>query len=151
MSDIVTKITADLKQAMLAGDKKLATTLRGLKSVILYEEVARGVREKGLSNEEIVSLLSKEAKKRQESADLYKKGGNEEKANDELAEKVIIEQFLPEQIGDDELSAVIEEAIVASGASSIKDMGKVIGIAKEKLGSTADGARIAQAVKEKLS
>jgi uncharacterized protein len=151
MSDIVTKITADLKQAMLAGDKKLATTLRGLKSVILYEEVARGAREKGLSDEDIVSLLSKEAKKRQESADLYKKGGNEERANDELAEKVIIEQFLPEQIGDDELSAVIEEAIVASEASSIKDMGKVIGIAKEKLGSTADGARIAQAVKEKLS
>lgn len=65
------QIDADLKQAMLAGDKTLVTTLRGLKSVILYEEVAKGLRDTGLDDDAVITLFSKEAKKRQESADLY--------------------------------------------------------------------------------
>jgi uncharacterized protein len=84
------QIDRDLKAAMLGGDKVLTTTLRGLKSAILYAEVASNQREAGLPDNEIVNLLGKEAKKRQESADLYRQGGNNEKAEAELAEKSVI-------------------------------------------------------------
>lgn len=72
------KIEQDIKTAMLAGDKTLVMTLRGLKSAILYIEVAQGIRDTGLPDAEVIDLLAKEAKKRQESADLYKQGGNQE-------------------------------------------------------------------------
>ncbi len=144
-------IDADLKTAMLAGDKTLATTLRGLKSVILYEEVAKGLRDTGLDDDAVIVLLSKEAKKRQESADLYIQGGNQVKADEELTEKAVIEKYLPAQMSEDELLTIIEEAIQSTGATSMQQMGQVIGVVKAKAGSTADGGRIAQLVKEKLS
>src|ERR1044072_4362165 len=102
------RLDQDLKKALLAGDKVLATTIRGLKSVVLYAEVAKGAREQGLSDEEIIGLFAKEAKKRQESADLYRQGGSPERADAELAEKKVIEGYLPAQMSDDELSAVID-------------------------------------------
>ena len=145
------EIDKDLKQAMLAGDKTLTTTLRGLKSVILYEEVAKGIRDTGLDDEAVTTLLSKEAKKRQESADLYKQGGNQEKADAELAEKKVIEKYLPAQLSDEEIIAIIDETISSAGATSMQQMGQVIGIVKGKAGAAADGAKIAQLVKEKLS
>jgi len=144
-------IDQDLKKALLAGDKVLATTLRGLKSVILYAEVAEGKRENGLSDDEIIVLLSKEAKKRQESADLYTQGGAPERAEAELAEKKAIEKYLPQQLSDDELAAIIDEAIAAVPATGPAAMGQVIGKVKEKTIGQADGARIAAAVKERLS
>ncbi|MET0779310.1 MAG: GatB/YqeY domain-containing protein, partial [Candidatus Saccharimonadales bacterium] len=85
------RIDQDLKVALLGGNKVLATTLRGLKSVILYAEVAKGVRDEGLGDDEIITLLAKEAKKRQESADLYEQGGSPERARLELDEKTVIE------------------------------------------------------------
>lgn len=148
---VAKKIDADLKTAMLAGDKTLATTLRGLKSVILYEEVAKGLRETGLDDETVIVLLTKEAKKRQESADLYVKGGNQEKADAELLEKTVIEAYLPAQMSDAELIAVVEEAISSTGASSMQQMGQVVGAVKAKVGSAADGGRVASLVKERLS
>lgn len=144
-------IDADLKAAMLAGDKTLATTLRGLKSAILYEEVAKGVRDTGLEDDAVISLLSKEAKKRQESADLYTQGGNSEKAAAELAEKAVIEKYLPAQMSDEDLVKIIDEAIKSTGATTMQQMGQVIGAVKAKAGPGADGAKIAQLVKEKLS
>lgn len=145
------RIDQDLKSALLAGDKVLATTLRGLKSVILYAEVAKGSRDKGLSDDEVVALLAKEAKKRQESADLYKQGGNEEKADAELAEKKIIEGYLPQQLSDDELMIIIDTAIQDLGVSGPSGMGQVIGAVKQKTAGQADGARIAKLVNERLS
>ncbi|HTH72643.1 MAG TPA: GatB/YqeY domain-containing protein [Candidatus Pristimantibacillus sp.] len=145
------RIDQDLKTALLAGDKVLATTLRGLKSVVLYAEVAKGVREQGLSDDEIVVLFSKEAKKRQESADLYKQGGNEEKAAAELEEKKVIEGYLPAQMSDEELSKIIDQTIEGLGASGPALMGQVIGAVKQKTAGQADGSRIAQLVKERLS
>jgi len=144
------RIDQELKKALLAGDKLLPTTLRGLKSVILYEEVAKGVREQGLSDDEIIALLSKEAKKRQESADLYRQGGNEEKAAAELAEKKVIEAYLPSQLSDEELSKLVDETIAELGVSDPSAMGQVIGAVKQKTAGQADGARIAQLVKERL-
>lgn len=144
------QLDADLKTAMLAGDKVLVTTLRGLKSAILYAEVAANKREEGLPDEEVVNLFNKEAKKRQESADLYKQGGNTEKAEAELTEKEVIEKYLPAQMSDEELKKLVDDAVVQTGASGMQDMGKVIGLVKSKAGSVADGSRIATLVKEKL-
>lgn len=146
-----TQIDQDLKVALLAGDKTLATTLRGLKSVILYAEVAKGSREQGLSDEEIVGLLTKEAKKRQESADLYQKGGNEEKANAELTEKKVIEKYLPAQMSEEDLQKIIDSVMTETNLTSMQDMGKLIGAVKAKAGASADGAVIARLVKERLS
>ena len=146
-----TRIDQDLKTALLAGDKVLATTLRGLKSVILYAEVASGTRDQGLSDDEIITLLSKEAKKRQESADLYVRGGNDERAQAELAEKKVIEGYLPTQLTDQELGAAVDAVIKESGVSGLAAMGQIIGAIKQKVGAGSDGGRIAQAVKERLS
>ncbi len=145
------RIDQDLKQALLGGNKVLATTLRGLKSVILYAEVAKGVRDEGLPDEEIIGLLAKEAKKRQESADLYTQGGSEERAAAELEEKRVIEQYLPQQLSDDELKAIINDVAEAVGGSGPQMMGQVIAGVKQKVGAQADGARIAALVKERLA
>lgn len=136
---------------MLGGDKVLTTTLRGIKSAILYAEVAANKRDSGLADEELVSLLGKEAKKRQESADLYTQGGSEEKAKAELAEKLVIEKYLPKQMNDEALKNLVEAAVTETGAASMQDMGKVIGLVKQRAGAAADGGRIAQMVKERLS
>ncbi len=142
------QIDQDLKQAMLSGDKELTTTLRGIKSAILSMEIEKGKREDGLSEEELTSLLQKEAKKRQESADLYAQGGNTEKQQAELAEKRVIENYLPAQMSEEELTKVIDEVIAQTGAAG---MGQVIGAVKQKVGAQADGATIARLVKESLS
>lgn len=142
-------IEADLKTAMLAGDKTLVTTLRGLKSAILNVEVAKGLREQGLPDNEIVDLLAKEAKKRQESADLYVQGNSQERADAELAEKRVIEKYLPAQLGEDEVKAAIDEVVSSLGDITPQQMGQVIGAVKAKLGAAADGATIARLVKER--
>lgn len=144
------RLDQDLKTALLAGDKVLATTLRGLKSVILYAEVAKGSRDEGLRDDEVIALFSKEAKKRQESAELYTKGGNDEKAAAELAEKKVIESYLPAQLSDEDIVKVVKEAIAELGVSDASGMGRVIGVVKQKTAGQADGGRIAQLVKEHL-
>ncbi len=144
------RIEQDLKQALLAGDKARVTTLRGLKSVILDAEIAKGVRATGLDDKSIVVLLSKEAKKRQESADIYQKGGYKDRANLELAEKAIIEKYLPKQLSDAELVRVVDEVVGEANASGLQAMGQVIGRVKQKVAGQADGARIADLVKQRL-
>jgi uncharacterized protein YqeY len=135
---------------MLGGDKILTETLRGIKSAILNVEVAENKRETGLTDEEVTTLLQKEAKKRQESADLFKQGGNEEKSLAEQAEKTVIEKYLPAQLSDAELDALIQSAIDELNASGPQAMGQVIGLVKQRSGGQADGGRIALKVKEKL-
>ncbi len=141
----------DVKSAMLAGDALRVETLRSLKSVILYAEVASNKREEGLGDDEILALFAKEVKKRQESADLYIQGGAIERANKELAEKAMIEQYLPAQLSEAEISAVVAEEITTLHAEGMKSMGQVIVAVKAKLGNTADGSVIAKLVKAKLT
>lgn len=145
------QIDRDIKQAMLAGDKTKATTLRGLKSAILYAEVAEGKREEGLTDTAVIEVLSKEAKKRQESADLYVKGGNQASATAELTEKALIETYLPAQLSEAELASVIDQVIAQTGASGPSAMGQVIGMVKQQTAGQASGGRIAQLVKERLN
>jgi uncharacterized protein len=145
------RIQKDLKAALLSGDKSRATTLRGLQSAILYEEVAQNSREQGLGDKAIEILIAKEAKKRQESADLYKKGGDEDRVKAELDEKAIVESYLPEQLTDEELGKLVDDVVTNSGSTGQKAMGQVIGEVKQKSAGRADGARIAQKVKERLA
>ena len=151
MSQIKQKLNEDVKSAMLAGDAARVETLRGLKSVILYAEVAAGKRDQGLEDDEILGLFAREAKKRQESADLYRQGGAEDRAVKELSEKEMIEQYLPTQLSEAELVAIIDVVISDTNATDIKAMGQVMGLVKKQVGSAGDGALIARIVKEKLS
>lgn len=144
------QLEQDLKTALLAGDKDKATVLRSLKSVILYAEVAAGVRDKGLDDAVIIALFAKEAKKRQESAELYRQGAAEQRAAAELWEKEIIESYLPEQLSDEELASIVEDTIKSLNASGSQLMGQVIAAVKQKIGASADGSRIAAMVKERL-
>jgi uncharacterized protein YqeY len=145
------RIEQDLKIALLGGDKQRVSTLRILKSVILYAEVAKGSRDVGLSDPEIIDLLVKEAKKRQDTADLYQKAGEDERAAVELAEKAIIDIYLPAQLSDEELEHIVKEAIMRIGAKSVQQMGQVIGEVKKQVGGSADGGRVARFVKEGLA
>lgn len=140
----------DVKTAMLAGDSARVECLRGLKSAILYAEVAAGKREEGLNDDEVMALFVKEAKKRQESADLYVQGGSPERAEKELAEKAIIDAYLPAKLSDVEVAAIIDAVIAELKPAGIQQMSQVIGQVKAKVGNTADGSVIATLVKEKL-
>lgn len=139
----------DIKAALLSGNKAKAEVIKSLKSAILYEEVALKVRDTGLTDEQIMTVLARESKKRAESAELYNKAGDKQRADVELAEKAIIDEYLPKQIDDSELEKVVQEAIdqIGSGAQ----MGQVIGAVRAKVGQGADGGRIAAMVKSKLS
>ena len=145
------QIETDLKTAMLAGDKPLVQTLRGLKSAVLYVEVAKGSREQGLSDEEVIEVLGKEAKKRTESADMYKQGGDETRYQAEMTERAVIEKYLPQQLSDDALIEIIDSEIAKLDSPNQQMMGQVIGAVKAKTAGQADGGRIAQIVKEKLN
>ena len=144
-------IQSDLKVAMLSGDKTRASVLNMIKSVILNEEIARGIRDTGLQDEAVLLLLQKEAKKRVDAAELYKNADDDGRAEAELAESKIILAYLPMQMGDDELEAIVEDQIATIKPDGMKDMGRVIGAVKAKVGQGADGGRVAQLVKQKIA
>lgn len=145
---IEAQLEQDIKTALLAGDKLRVLTLRMLKSALLSVKVASGSRDSVMADAAVIGIFSKEAKKRQESADLYLQGGSETRAAAELAEKAIIETYLPSQLSEAEITAIIDQVIAAMGAEVT--MGPVIGQVKAKTNGAADGALIAKLVKEKL-
>ncbi len=144
------KIEQDLKQALLSGDKHKAETLRNVKSAILNEIISQNARESGLSDDQIQKVLSREAKKRTEAAELYQKAGETARAEAELTEKAIIEAYLPEQLGEEEVAKAVHEELAKLTSPSMSDMGRVIGAVRTRLGSQADGALIAKLVKGAL-
>lgn len=146
------QIEADIKTAMLAGDKKRATILRTIKSVILDAEISKGKREEGLSEPELVSIISKEAKKRQDAAELYKTAGEQEREQNETLEHQILTDYLPKQLDDTELENIVVSVISEQqGPIGLQDMGKIIAAVREKSEGKADGSRIAAAVKAKIA
>ena len=139
-------IDNQIKEAMLSKSKERLTHLRAIKSAILLEE------KNGLSdNINEVQLLMKLIKQRKDSLTLYKEQNREDLASKEESEILIIEEFLPKQLSDNELSEEIEKIINESGASNIKEMGRVMGMATKKLSGKADNSRIAKTIKEKLN
>lgn len=141
------QLDQDIKAAMLAGEKSKAEVLKSLKSAILYEEVAQKVRDTGLTDEQVLVVFAREAKKRGESAELYNKAGESERAATELAEKEIIDAYLPKQMSDEDLEAVVAQVLAENPSAQ---MGQVIGAVRAKVGQSAEGGRIAAAVKSKL-
>lgn len=146
---LINKIDAQLKEAMLSREKFLTGVLRDLKSAILYEEVAKNKRDTGLTDSEIEDVIAREVKKRNDAIEIYNSAGNTEAAEKEMAEREILNKFLPEQLTDDELREIIKK-IISDGNFEVKDMGRVIGSTKAEVGNRADGAKIAAVVKEML-
>lgn len=142
------QIDDDLKQALLANDRIKVDTLRSVKSVILNEEIARGKRGDGLPDSDIIACLKKEAKKRREAADLYQKAEANDRADKELAEKAIIDNYLPAAMSDSEIVKIVDQTIKQQGGD--KGMGPIINKVRAETMGRADGAAIARIVKEKL-
>lgn len=145
------QIDQDLKTALLNGEKLKVETLRGLKSVFLYAKVAAGTRGTDFTDEQLLPMLAKEAKKRQESIELYIKAGDQARTEKEQAEKAIIEGYLPTQLSEEELVLVINEVMSQMNPEGMSAMGKVIAEVKQQTQGAADGALIAKLVKERLS
>lgn len=144
------QINQDLKKALLGGDSFKATVLRGLKSAIGYAEVAAGKRDKGLSDDEVIALFQKEAKKRQESADMYAKADDKDRSDQELKEKAIISEYLPAELSEEDIAKIVSAVVEEMGATTMASMGQVVGAVKAQAKGAADGAVIARLVKERL-
>lgn len=141
----------DIKAALLGGDRFRADVLRGLKAVILNEEVAKNKRDEGLDDASIEQLVAKEVKKRLDSVQQYVAAERPELAETEQAEAKILEAYLPEQLSEEDIKVVIDDVIGELGVSGPQAMGQVIGAVKGKLGNAADGGTIARLVKEALN
>ncbi|HEX5743177.1 MAG TPA: GatB/YqeY domain-containing protein [Flavobacteriaceae bacterium] len=144
------KVMDAMKEAMKSKDKIALESLRAIKSGILLAQTESGASVE-LSEDAEIKLLQKLVKQRKESANLYINQGRTDLAEPELAQAAVIEKFLPEQMGIEELRAIIADIIKSTGASSMQDMGKVMGLASQKLGGKADGKSISTVVKELLS
>ena len=145
------QLNDDLKAALLGGDRFTGAVLRDFRAVILNEEVAQNKREEGLADSDIEKLIAKEVKKRYESAAIYDGAARPELSQTERAEAKVLEAYLPAQASEEAIKRAVDEAIVATGATSAAMMGQVIGAVKSQLGNTADGGTIARLVKEALA
>ena len=143
-------VMVKMKEAMKTKDALALESLRAIKSEILLAQTKSGASD-GLSDEEEIKLLQKLVKQRKDSAALYTEQGRQDLATPELAQAEVIAQFLPEQMGEEELKQVIAEIIKTTGASSMKDMGKVMGMASSKLAGKADGKTISSIVRQLLA
>jgi uncharacterized protein YqeY len=145
------RIAEETKQAMKGGDKARLSTLRMVASSIKNAEIEARTSGKGeISDEALLPLLQKLIKQRQESAELYDKGARPELAANERAEIAVIQSFLPQQMSDDEVRTAIAAAIAEAGATSAKDMGKVMAALKAKYAGKMDFGRASAAVKTML-
>lgn len=145
------QIVDDIKAALLGGNRFRADTLRNLKAAVLDEEVRLGARDTGLADAAVEKIIAKEIKKRRESARMYRENNRPELAEPEENELNILEEYMPEQVSEQELELVIRKIIDQLDVSDIQSMGKVIGIAKQQLGSSVDGAMLAKKVREALA
>lgn len=150
--DLRTRIKDALKSAMKAKEADKLSTLRLINAAIKDRDIAARAegQEDGVGEEAILAILGKMVKQRQESAKVYEEGGRLELADGERAEIKVIEAFLPRQLNADETSAAIDEAIAETGAESIRDMGKVMGVLKGKYTGQMDFGQVGPMVKDKL-
>lgn len=140
------RIEGEIKSAMLARDKVRLTALRAIKSIILLEETKEGFSGE-LSAEDELKVLTKSAKQRKDSAEIYEKQNRADLLEVELAELAVIQEFLPKALSTEDLVQAIKAIIASSGASGPKDMGKVMGLASKELAGKADGKAISEQVK----
>lgn len=150
MSALKDKLKADLAASMKARDEVRVRTIRMALAAINVEEVA-GKEARELSDDEVIKVLTREAKKRREASEAFAGAGRAEQAQAELDEQAVLEEYLPAQLSDDELNALVDEAIAESGAQGPKAMGQVMKILNPKVAGRAEGGRVAQAVRARLS
>lgn len=144
------QISNDIKEAMKARDKVRLETLRNIKKVFLEAKTAPGANDE-LTDDAAMKILQKLAKQGKESAATYVQQNRQDLADDELAQVAVIEGYLPKPLTDEEIEAAVKEIIAQTGASSIKEMGKVMGIASKQMAGKADGGKISQIVKKLLA
>ena len=147
------KINEQFNTALKSKNKTLISTLRLILAAIKERDIANrtGEKKEVVKDSEIVKVLIKMKKQRQESVDLYKKGGRQELLDAEKSEIEIINKFLPKQLNEDEIKKICKEAVESVGASSIKDMGKIMGLLKKKYPDTIDFSKVNLIVKGLLS
>lgn len=147
--DLFDQISEDIKKAMLARDKTRLEALRGVKKEFLEAKTAKGANGQ-LSDETATKIMVKMVKQRKESAQIYAENNRPELAENELAEAAVIEEYLPKQLSAEELEAELKAIIAETGATSMKEMGKVMGVASKRLAGRAEGKLINAKVKELL-
>ena len=140
----------DLTAAIRSSDKLVSGTIRMVLTAITNEEVA-GKEARTLSDDEIITVLSREAKKRREAAEEFAKAGRDDKAAEEKAEGEVIAKYLPAQLTEDEIKKIIADAVASTGAAGPADMGKVMGAIKAKIAGKADGSLVSSLVKSILA
>lgn len=146
------RLSGDLKEAMRARDEVRLRTIRSLRAAMLEKEIElRGSGAGELTEEQEVGVIQKQAKQRRDSIEQYEKADRPDLKQKEEEELAIIEEYLPKQLGDDEVRKVLHEVIAATGAASPRDIGKVMGAAMERVRGLADGRRVQQIATELLS
>ncbi|WP_276389765.1 GatB/YqeY domain-containing protein [Eudoraea chungangensis] len=145
------QVMEEMKLAMKAKDTVALESLRAIKSSLLLLQTDKGAAEGGISEEEEIKLIQKLVKQRKDSATIYKDQGREDLAAPELAQAAVIEKFLPAQLGEEEIEKVVIATIAATSATSMKDMGRVMGIVSKELAGQADGKTISSIVRKHLT
>ena len=151
MANLELQIQADIKAAMIAKDKVALAATRAIKAAILLAKTAEGAVKEEIEDAEVVKIISKLVKQRKESAAIYTEQNRADLAENELAEATAMEKYLPKALTEEEVEAAVREVIAEVGASSMADMGKVMGTATKKLAGQADGRIISAIVKKLLS
>lgn len=148
-----TRLSDSLKDAMKAKDQSAVSTLRLILAALKDRDIAARTKGKadGIADDEILDLLQKMVRQRQDSIEMYEKGGRQDLVDKEAAEIEVIERFLPKQLNEDEIRAAVNEVIDGLEASSIKDMGRVMGELKQRYTGRMDFGRAGAMVKERLS
>ena len=149
MMSLQSKVMEQMKIAMKAKDTVALESLRAIKSALLLESTSGSGKE--LTEEDEIKLVQKLVKQRKDSAAIFMEQGRQDLADPELAQVAVIEQFLPQQLTEEEVEKVVVQTIDATGASGMKDMGKVMGIVSKELAGQADGKMISTIVKQKLT
>lgn len=150
MPPLKDRLKTDLTSAMRSRDELRTATIRMALTSITNAEVA-GAQARELSDDEVIGVLTKEAKKRREAAQAFRDGGRPDRAEREDAEAAVLADYLPEPLSDDELARLVNAAIAESGAESPRDMGKVMKLVQPQVAGRADGGRVAAVVKARLT
>ncbi|GAA4236449.1 GatB/YqeY domain-containing protein [Streptosporangium album] len=150
MSALKDRLKADLTASMKSRDEVRTRTIRMALAAVNVEEVA-GKSARELSDDEIVKVLAKEAKKRREAAEAFSGAGRTEQAQAEVDEQAVLEAYLPAQLSDEELGRLVDEAVAESGATGPQAMGQVMKVLTPKVAGRAEGGRVAQAVRARLT
>jgi len=150
MSSLKDRLNADLTAAMKARDELVTATLRMAVTAVRMEEVA-GKTARSLSDQEVLAVLAREAKKRREAAEAFMAGGRAELAERERAEGVVLDRYLPAQLGDEDLADVVRKALAETGVTDVKQLGKAMKAAQAEVAGRAEGGRVAAEVRRQIT